>query len=198
LFFRGKALSLSSLFAQSGGVGLHGIKVRLIIFAMVVIIFFVALTVAIRPVPARVQITFLGFTNVSYAPQVTRATFGVSNAGRCSLQGWDVYNFDRKSEPHDPSVFHIVYPPSISELKPGEFKIISYNDTPQDEPWRLALLLDNVDWRFRLNEKWPYFFRRLPGPIRRRLTPQFQEFCSGWISPVSESNATNTAKSSAQ
>lgn len=189
---------MSSLFAQTRRVGTRGFKLRLSISAMAIVIIFIATIVAIRPVPARVQITFLGFTNVSYAPQVTCATFGVSNAGRCSLQGWDVYNFDRKSEPHDRSVFHIVFPPSISELKPGEFKIISYSDTPQNEPWRLALLLENVDWRFRLNEKWPQFFRKLPGPIRRRFTPQLQEYYSGWISPISEPNATNTAKSSAQ
>jgi hypothetical protein len=176
--------------------GSRGIKLRLIISALLMAIIFVALIIAMRPVPSSVQIAFLGFTNNPPIPHVTYASFCVSNTGKCSMQGWGVFDFERKGWPRNPLRIQIEFPPSISELKPGEFKIISFRELPHTGPWRLALPLAKIEWRYRLQENWPRIFQKLPWHLRGQLGVRYQEYYSDWIiTPESEANSIGTAKS---
>ena len=174
---------MSSLFAQTRGVGLRGSRPGLFISAVVVMTIVVALFIAIRPVPASVQITFVGFTNDPPIPHVTYASFCVSNTGKCYLYGPGAYDFERKGWPRNP--FQIESPPAIGELKPGEFKLISFRELPQSGPWRLELPLAKIDWRFRLQQKWPRFLRKLPWRLQGWLVPRHQDFYSDWITTPS-------------
>ena len=185
---------MSSLFAQTGGVGVRGIKPGLFISALIVPIILLAIIISTRPVPPSAQITFLGFTNVSFSPQGTLATLCISNTGKCSVYEFG-YDYERKHTPRNPSKFQIEFPPQISELKPGNSKIIYVWETPRDEPWRLVVLLAKIDWRYRLDEKWPRFFQKLPWFIRRRLTAPDQAFCSDWINPEMKPNVIGTSQS---
>jgi hypothetical protein len=196
LFFRGKALSLSSFFAQTGPVGIHGIKLRILICGLQAAIVFLGLIIAIRPVPASVQITSLGFTNIPPVPHVSYASFCISNTGKCSMHGLAVYGFERKGWPPNSSKFQVEHPVAISELKPGEFKTISFSELPQTGPWRLVLPLAKIDWRYQLQQKRFRFMRKLPRQIWIRLSPRYQEYYSDWITPIeSEPTPSSATKS---
>ncbi len=114
------------------------------------------------------------------------------------MQGLGVFDFERKGWPRNPLRIQIEFPPSISELKPGEFKIISFRELPQTGPWRLALPLAKIDWRYRLNEKSSRFLQKLPWLIRDRLIPHQQEFYSDWVNaPQMATAPSNEATNSA-
>jgi hypothetical protein len=162
---------------------MRGFKLRIVICALVAAIIFLALIIAIRPIPASVQITFLGYTNVPPVPHVTYASFCVSNTGKCSMFGYGIYDFERKGWPRNLSKLQIEFPPPICELKPGEFKIISFQELPQTGPWRLALTLTKMDWRYRVQRNWPRTFQKLPWHLRGQLGVHNQEFYSDWINP---------------
>ena len=153
----------------------------------------VALIIAIRPVPTSVQITFLGFTNIPPIHDVTYASFCVSNTGKCCIHGVAVYGIERKGGPTNSSKFQVEHPAAISELNPGEFKMVSFGEVPQTGPWRLVLPLAKIDWRYQLYKKSIRFRRMLPRQIRSWLIPRYQEFYSDWITPETEPNVTGTA-----
>jgi len=171
------------------------INLKFIISAVAIAIVFVMLIIVIRPVPASVQITFVGYTNNPPIPHVTYASFCVSNTGKCSFYAPGGYDFERKGWPPNP--FKLDSPPPIGDLKPGEFKIISFQELPQTGPWRLMLPLAKIDWRFQLQRKWPRYYLKLPWRIQGWLIPRHQEYYSDWINPYTESNATGAPKNSA-
>jgi len=138
------------------------------VFAIIAFILFI--WASTRPVPARVQIAFIGFTylkwyhttngydttnevfatttTVGTSPRVS-AYFCVSNAGKCSVVHEGNCRYELKfADGSTGALFGHSQP--IGELKPGEFKTIPLIPSGDIDPWRVSLAFVRVDWRYRL------------------------------------------------
>jgi hypothetical protein len=156
---------------------------------LAVIAFILFILVSARPVPIRVQITFIGFTNtdITYTTTngtfpVTLAYFSVSNIGKCSVFEDGFHACEIRNKPLFEDFPRFV--PSYYELKPGEFQTMSLTTPPDNiEPWRVSLLYYKIDWRYRLQQKQSWVFRKIRGfvPDTWFMQRQGTEVDSDWI-----------------
>ena len=120
---------------------------------LVVVAFILFIWANVRPVPVRVQVTFIGFTNLDITYTTTNGTvpitlayFSVSNVGKCSVFDIGWYGYDTKNKPSD-SLPRLGGDPALGELGPGAFKIISLTTPPENTaPWRVSLSLLKIGW----------------------------------------------------
>jgi hypothetical protein len=165
--------------------------------ALLVAAAFILLIWAIaRPVPARVQVTFMGFTNLhmadattSGALPITFAYFCVSNAGNCSVIDRVTYGPEFKAglqiETHTGGMVAARtrwrrYGP---HLKPGEFKTIwSIPPEGNAEPWRISLKFSRIDWQYQLAQKPPRALRAIMKFIPQKWLENRQwDVYSDWV-----------------
>jgi hypothetical protein len=170
------------------------------VFAIIAFILFIWANT--RPVPARVQIAFIGFTylkwyyttngyyttNEVFATTTTVGTFPrvsayfcVSNAGKCSVVNEGNCRYELKFADGSTATLPGHSQP-IGELKPGEFKTIPLIPSPDIDPWRVSLAFVRVDWRYRLFQAPP----KVVGMIKKFIPARWlvrrpSEYNSDWI-----------------
>jgi hypothetical protein len=167
------------------------LRTKLKILAGLVVVALITFVLAnLRPAPIRIQISFMGFTNLSstYTTRngsypVTYALLCVSNVGNCSVYELARYGCEITNDPGS----GIPYGGDsglISGLKPGEFKTVSIEAPWENrQPWRAVLVFCKPGWGYKLLQQ-PTWVQNLFGRILpERLRPEVHEekFHSEWL-----------------
>jgi hypothetical protein len=165
-------------------------RAKLALVALLLVSISVFSYINARPVPLRMEVKFIGFTNTgtTYTTKngthpVILALLCISNAGSAKGLEWGICSHEVKDSPPE-SGARWAAPDLLSELKPGESKTVSVMP-PWDntQPWRVNLYFSKIDWRYSLMRTPPWMFEIIKSVASEKWLMNYHEgvFHSEWL-----------------